>query len=314
MKCASKHLARLSSKNGKRILQFPSLSPTNPNPNLFWMKISIVTPSFRNSEWLKLCIASVADQEGVLTEHIVQDGGSDDGTLAWLLSDPRVTAYVEKDHGMYDAINRGFQRASGDVVAWLNCDEQYLPGGLAEVAHYFKANPEIDVLIADSIIVDAEGNYICHRYGLRPFLCQLWHRFPVLSCSLFVRRRVVSELGLFLDRKWRVLGDLFWVMDMLRHGLRFGVLRRFLSAFTETGENLALSPAAVCEQPMKLAEMPRWIRLARPMLLLIHRFRLVFSGVYFQKPFSYSLYTLNNSLRRTTHHVLHPKARWRNRA
>src|ERR1041385_9120485 len=92
------------------------------------MKISVVTPSFRSSKWLKLCIASVADQPGVADEHIVQDSQSDEGTLDWLPQDRRVQAYIEKDQGMYDAINRGLARATGDLVAYLNCDEQYLPG------------------------------------------------------------------------------------------------------------------------------------------------------------------------------------------
>ena len=76
------------------------------------MRFSIITPSFRNSAWLKLCIASVADQ-GIELEHIVQDSLSDDGTLDWLLSDHRVKAYAEKDAGMYDAVNRGLKRSSG---------------------------------------------------------------------------------------------------------------------------------------------------------------------------------------------------------
>jgi len=98
------------------------------------VQFSIVTPSFRNSTWLKLCIASVADQQGVELEHIVQDSCSDDGTQDWLPRDPRVKAFIEKDAGMYDAVNRGFRRAAGDILAYLNCDEQYLPGGLATIA------------------------------------------------------------------------------------------------------------------------------------------------------------------------------------
>ena len=61
------------------------------------MQFSIVTPSFRNAQWLKLCIASVADQQGVELEHIVQDAGSDDGTQDWLPYDPRVRAFIEKE-------------------------------------------------------------------------------------------------------------------------------------------------------------------------------------------------------------------------
>jgi len=78
------------------------------------MTLSIITPSFRNSDWLKLCIASVADQAGVTVEHIVQDSCSDDGTQDWLPKDARVKAFVEKDAGMYDAVNRGFRRG----ISW----------------------------------------------------------------------------------------------------------------------------------------------------------------------------------------------------
>ena len=86
------------------------MSPAEYVP-LYPVRVSIITPSFRNSDWFKLCVASVADQ-GVDAEHIVQDAGSDDGTLDWLLRDQRVQTFVEKDAGMYDAINRGLRRAA----------------------------------------------------------------------------------------------------------------------------------------------------------------------------------------------------------
>src|SRR5579859_3783100 len=116
------------------------------------MSFSIVTPSFRNSKWLKLCIASVADQEGVEFEHIVQDSCSDDGTQDWLPRDPRVRAFIEKDTGMYDAVNRGFRRAQGDILAYLNCDEQYLPGALPAVRQFFERHPEIDMVFGDVVV------------------------------------------------------------------------------------------------------------------------------------------------------------------
>jgi glycosyltransferase involved in cell wall biosynthesis len=132
------------------------------------MKFSIITPSFRNSAWLKLCIASVADQAGVAMEHIVQDAGSDDGTLDWLPRDPRVQAFIEKDGGMYDAVNRGYRRATGDILAYLNCDEQYLPGALATIRDFFAAHPRVEVVLAGSLITDGEGKYVCHRHALTP--------------------------------------------------------------------------------------------------------------------------------------------------
>src|SRR5712664_1623019 len=112
------------------------------------MRFSIITPSYRNSQWLKLCIASVADQEGVELERIIQDSCSDDGTQDWLVKDSRVKAYIEKDSGMYDAVNRGFRRSKGDLLAYLNCDEQYLPGALRAVAEFCDANPSVEIIFA----------------------------------------------------------------------------------------------------------------------------------------------------------------------
>ena len=133
------------------------------------MRISIVTPSFRNSDWLKLCVASVADQAGVEVEHIVQDAQSDDGTQEWLARDRRVQAYFEKDQGMYDAINRGWRRAKGEILAYLNCDEQYLPGALRAVEEFFRRRPQTDVVFADTVVVDKQGQFICCRKSLVPW-------------------------------------------------------------------------------------------------------------------------------------------------
>ena len=144
------------------------------------LKFSIITPSFRNSEWLRLCVASVADQEGAEWEHIVQDSCSDDGTQNWLPHDLRVRAFIEKDAGMYDSVNRGFRRAQGDVLAYLNCDEQYLPGALKRVQDFFEENPQIEIALAGTIVVDSEGRYICHRHAMVPHPRHVWFRFPVL--------------------------------------------------------------------------------------------------------------------------------------
>src|SRR6516164_1893097 len=124
------------------------VAPVRRRNPVYGMKFSIVTPSFRNSDWLKICIASVADQQGAEFEHIVQDAGSDDGTEKWLAQDRRVKAFIEKDAGMYDAVNRGYRRATGDILAYLDCDEQYLPGALMSVHEFFEQRPHIEVALA----------------------------------------------------------------------------------------------------------------------------------------------------------------------
>lgn len=274
------------------------------------MKISIVTPSFRNSQWLKLCIPSVADQEGVEFEHIVQDAESDDGTLDWLPHDPRVTAHVEKDAGMYDAVNRGWRRSSGEIVAYINCDEQYLPGALKTVHDYFEAHPEIDVLVADAVVVDADGNYICHRVGLKPLRHAIWVRFNVLTCSLFIRRRVLEKHGHYFDTRWRDLGDAFWLTEATRLGLRFGELHFLASVFTETGDNMNLKPNAQREAAQRHRMVPRWIKLLTPLFSWHHRFRVAACKATWRAPFEYDIYTRSSLEKRVTKRAEHPTPRW----
>jgi glycosyltransferase involved in cell wall biosynthesis len=277
------------------------------------VNFSIVTPSFRNSKWLRLCIASVADQQDVSHEHIVQDSCSDDGTQDWLPYDKRVQALIEKDKGMYDAVNRGYRRAQGEILTYLNCDEQYLPGALKAVYEYFQAHPGVDVVLSDTIVVDTNGEYICHRPSLVPLKNHIWVRFSVLTCAVFVRRRVVHDFGLYFDTKWRDLGDMFWLLELVNRGVRMGVLRRFTSVFTETGDNMNLKPNALREKTEKIQMTPGWVKALSPAVIQCHRLRMLASGTYFQKPFDYALYTFSSPNQRKVQHVGTPTALWRGR-
>jgi len=277
------------------------------------MRFSIVTPSFRSSHWLKLCVASVADQEGVELEHIVQDACSDDDTREWLPRDRRVRAFIEKDGGMYDAINQGYRRAQGQIFAHLNCDEQYLPGALQKVHAFFEQNPNVEVLLAGTIVVDRNGEYTCHRHAMVPKESHIWFRFPVLTSSLFIRRRVIEERGILFDTKWRDLGDLHWVLTLLQQRVPIAVINNFTSSFSDTGENMNLKPNALREMSDTLAMAPAWARLFRPVLIGHHRLRRIAAGHFFVKPSQYSIYTLNSPDRRIDFDVKEPTAIWWNR-
>jgi glycosyltransferase involved in cell wall biosynthesis len=275
------------------------------------VRVSIVTPSFRNSDWLKLCIASVADQGGGV-EHLVQDGGSDDGTLDWLPQDSRVQAFVEKDAGMYDAINRGLRRASGDLLGYLNCDEQYLPGALNTVRAFFTAHPEVDMLFGDVVVVDGQGDYLFHRKMVTPRLAHTWVcHLSTLTCATFFRRRLLTEMNLYFDPAWRAIGDGVWMMAALQRGVRMATLGQFTSTFTNTGGNLSLNPKAMQEAERFAAQAPSWMRMNRPLLKLHHRARRWAAGVYSQPPFAYSIFTPASPALRVVHHVTAPTGRWK---
>ncbi len=274
------------------------------------MQFSIITPSFRNSNWLKLCIPSVADQ-GVELEHIVQDSCSDDGTEDWLPRDPRVKAFIEKDKGMYDAVNRGFLRAKGDILAYVNCDEQYLPGALQNVSQYFQEHPEIEMLFADTVVVESDGRFNCFRKVLLPLenhtsVCYL----ATLTCSTFLRRSVIEQRKLLFDTKYRDLGDSDWILRAIRAGVRMGVLRYYTSIFTETGQNMNLLPNAMRERKEFHALAPSWARRLRPLWLVHHRLRRILSGTLRQEPFSYSIYTANSPDKRVRFTVANPTPKW----
>lgn len=270
------------------------------------MKVSIITPSFRSSAWLRLCIASVADQADADVEHIVQDSCSDDGTQDWLPHDPRVTAFIEKDAGMYDAVNRGLRRSKGEILAYLNCDEQYLPGALHAVTQAFSRSPEIDILLTDTVVTDAAGQFVCCRKSLVPWASTMWVTLPTLTSGIFFRRRVLEDSNLYFDARWRDLGDLMWMADALRLGLKMKVLRRYTSIFADTGENMNLKLNAIKEKTLSRRMRPRWVHWLRHPLMQVHRLRGACHGIFWEAPFSYSLYTLRSPERRVEVSV--PKA------
>jgi glycosyltransferase involved in cell wall biosynthesis len=112
-------------------------------------KISIVTPTFNGRSTLRDTIESVLAQDYKNWEHIVIDGGSTDGTMDILRAYSHLQWISEKDQGHYHAMNKGIERASGDVIAILNADDCYRAGALRKVAAAFEKHPQWDALFTD---------------------------------------------------------------------------------------------------------------------------------------------------------------------
>jgi len=277
------------------------------------MKFSIITPSFEGAGWLPLCLASVADQ-AVQLEHIVQDAGSTDGTQELLSRHSGIRAFIEKDDGMYDAINRGLRRAGGDIVAYLNSDEQYLPGALAQVEACFAENPAVDIVFGGFVVTRADGSYICSRKVLAPHalhtrICHL----SAFTCGLFFRRRIIERFGLYFDPSYRQLGDAEWVLRAIASGAKMARLEAFTSVFTDTGENLGLRASARAERERLLRTAPLWQQKLAPLVALQHRLRRFLAGIYFQRPFVYEIYTRSSSSKREHFAVERPTTVWKDR-
>lgn len=283
------------------------------------MDLTIVTPSFRQLEWLELCIASVADQVGVGVEHIIQDAGTEgfeEFSKKMAKKWPNRPGYrrimvSEPDQGMYDAVNRGLRRGMAPLCAYLNCDEQYLPGALEKVVAYFRRYPDTEVLFAGVLIVDAHGNLISARKPVRLSLphvatCHL----PNFTCAMFFRRRMVDVEGAWFSSCWRDCADALWVMERLKRGTLLGRIMDFTTAFTDTGANMNLSPNAIREARKIRESAPAVWRWLKPLWVAMHWLGKLLDGAYWPQPLRYALHIADSEKARTTFFANSPSPFW----
>jgi glycosyltransferase involved in cell wall biosynthesis len=211
---------------------------------------------------------------------------------------------------MYDAINRGLRRAAGEVLAYLNCDEQYLPGALAAVVAFFGDHPRVDVLFGDVVIVDDSGAYLCHRKAQPPLKYHTWVcHLSTLSGATFFRRRLIEEGKFLFDPAYRSGGDGEWMVRLLTEQVPMASLRQFTTTFTDTGANLGRGAIATEEWRRLRNTAPAWARALAPLWVAQHRLRRWLDGSYSQPPFSYSLYTRQSPQRRVSCQVTRPRFR-----
>jgi glycosyltransferase involved in cell wall biosynthesis len=172
--------------------------------------VSIVTPSFNQAKYLEATIRSVLEQDlRPAVEYIIVDGGSTDGSaeiirryadrLAWWVSEP--------DQGQTDAINKGFARAQGEILAWINSDDVYLPGALAEAVAFLQKHPEAGMVYGDANFINPEGAVI--------------GKFPARQTDYTRLRRgyvhIPQQSSFFRADLWRQVGPLdptfYFAMD-----------------------------------------------------------------------------------------------------
>lgn len=202
--------------------------------------LSVITPSFNSAEFIEEAVLSVFRQERVRVEHIVVDGASEDATVDIVRRHPHVGWISERDAGQSDAINKGFRRATGDLVGWLNADDYYLPGGLEAIAAAAERHPEADIIYGDCVFVDARGNIVRskveHEFD-RNVLMHFGCYIP--STSTFFRRRLIDS-GHLLNCDYRVCMDFEYFARLAHAGFKFHYVPRFIAAFRWHGSNVSI--------------------------------------------------------------------------
>jgi glycosyltransferase involved in cell wall biosynthesis len=202
-----------------------------------WPSIAIVTPSLNQARFLTRAIDSVLAQDYPRLQYVVQDGVSNDGSVALLQAyeHPALRIRVERDGGTADAINRAFALTDAELMGWLNSDDLYLPGTLRRVGRFFRDHPGIDVVYGNRLIMDESdreiGRWILPGHDER--LLRFVDYVP--QETMFWRRRLWERVGGCLDVDLRFAFDWDLILRFVQAHAAFCHLPELFGVFRVHG-------------------------------------------------------------------------------
>ena len=159
--------------------------------------VSIVTPSYNQAAYLEQTIRSVLEQDYSQIEYILIDGASTDNSVEIIRRYVDRLAYwvSEPDKGQAEAINKGFARSSGDVIAWLNSDDAYLPGAVRSAVHALEGDKDLAFVYGNMLAVD-EGSHPINRLNYRQYALEDLLCFQIIGQpAVFMRRSAFDKAG-----------------------------------------------------------------------------------------------------------------------
>ncbi len=176
-------------------------------------KISIVTASYNQGNYIEKCILSIIDQQYPNLEYIIMDGGSTDNTVDIIRKyESQITHWEsEKDEGVYDALHRGFQKSTGDIMGWLNSDDMLIGKSLFTIADIFTENPDIDWIQGHPCVADERGRIVYQRpqrSSKFSFYLKEYHDGKFIQQeSTYWRRNLWEKSGSSISRDFGYAGD-----------------------------------------------------------------------------------------------------------
>jgi glycosyltransferase involved in cell wall biosynthesis len=247
-------------------------------------EVSVLTPSYGYGRFIEDALESVARQEGVSVEHIVQDAGSEDGTIEVLQRyGNRVRWRSEPDRGQSDALNRAFGRARGRWIAWLNADELYFPGGLRALMDAGEG-VDADVVFGDAAFIDEEGKLL-RLFPQHPYSSFILRHYGVYipSCATMFRRSILGERPWDIETRRVMDWDLYLRLDT--EGARFKHVPYLVGGYRVHEGQITAQPSERFAADRRAVRARYGIpgrRLKRPARLLHATYKLL-SGAYMKQ-------------------------------
>ncbi len=208
-------------------------------------KISIITPSFNQGVFIEDAIRSVLEQAYPNFEHIIIDNCSADGTLEILKKYDHLIWTSEPDEGQSDALNKGFDLASGDIIGWLNTDEFYMPGTFVHLSSHVIVNKKNDIFYGDVVFTGQDGDFwrlkAGHSFHLKTLLYNDYGCY-IPTVSTFFRKQLISD-GFFINRGYNICMDLEYFLRLAMAKKKFIYIPRPLGVFRWHQMNKSLDDA-----------------------------------------------------------------------
>lgn len=240
--------------------EVPSWSSHMPDGSS-WPMISIVTPSFNQGTFIEETIRSLVLQGYPNLEYIIVDGGSTDETVDIIKKyEPWITYWVsEPDRGQTDAVNKGFLRSNGEILAWLNSDDTFEPGALHSIAIFMARNPKIDVVYGNVKIIDEYSHKLTELrsvpFNAQAFLYETVH--IAAQSAVFWKRQLFFDVGM-LDEAYSYAMDRHLLVKFIAEGARFGFLRKCLGTYRVHGSSKTFGTADKSKQELlKIQEIAK---------------------------------------------------------
>ena len=210
---------------------WPEFNSKN-NSQLTKLTFSVITPSYNQAEFLQETLDICQGQSIKPIEHFVFDPGSTDGSREIASKTPNITLVAEADEGQSDAINKGFLRVKGDIVAWVNSDDCYIDDLVFErVAERFDQADAPDIVYGKGIFEDENGVYLRDAYVNRNPESLPWrfqHEDGILQPALFMRRTVVEKVGLLTLHRHHCMDYEYWIR-CVKAGIKFAFIDEYLA-------------------------------------------------------------------------------------